>query len=212
MIIPLGLIGAILFTTLRGLINDVYLQIGLLTTMGLAAKNAILMIEFAEQAERGGASVMDAALEAAKIRLRPILMTSLAFIFGVMPLAISTHTRKPTMAPRPGTFAVTRPGSRPAAVVVTGGHRDRAVDTFFDGAQLREIPGERHPDGAAHGSGCTHASALATFLAHGLNPLDAATRARAIAGEAIANGLRELGAGAGPVDALNVRERDPRVP
>ncbi|WP_267394589.1 MULTISPECIES: multidrug efflux RND transporter permease subunit [unclassified Sphingomonas] len=90
LIIPLGLVGAILFVTLRGLINDVYLQIGLLTTMGLAAKNAILMIEFAEQAERGGASVMDAALEAAKIRLRPILMTSLAFIFGVMPLAIST--------------------------------------------------------------------------------------------------------------------------
>jgi hydroxymethylpyrimidine/phosphomethylpyrimidine kinase len=100
----------------------------------------------------------------------------------------------------------------PAIVVVTGGHRDRAVDTFFDGDQLHEIPGERHPDGAAHGSGCTHASALATFLAHGLDPLDAATRAREIAGEAIRNGLREVGAGAGPVDALNVRERGPRVP
>ncbi|PCG08749.1 hydrophobe/amphiphile efflux-1 family RND transporter [Sphingomonas ginsenosidimutans] len=90
LIIPLGLIGAVLFTTLRGLVNDVYLQIGLLTTMGLAAKNAILMIEFAEQAERQGKRVIDAALEAARIRLRPILMTSLAFIFGVLPLAIST--------------------------------------------------------------------------------------------------------------------------
>ena len=90
LIIPLGLIGAIAFVTLRGLTNDVYLQIGLLTTMGLAAKNAILMIEFAEQAERQGKRVMDAALEAAKIRLRPILMTSFAFIFGVLPLAIST--------------------------------------------------------------------------------------------------------------------------
>ncbi|SFP73008.1 multidrug efflux RND transporter permease subunit [Sphingomonas rubra] len=90
LIIPLGLIGAIAFVTLRGLTNDVYLQIGLLTTMGLAAKNAILMIEFAEQAERGGKRVLDAALEAAKIRLRPILMTSFAFIFGVLPLAIST--------------------------------------------------------------------------------------------------------------------------
>ncbi|NYD90821.1 efflux RND transporter permease subunit [Sphingomonas melonis] len=90
LIIPLGLIGAIAFVTLRGLTNDVYLQIGLLTTMGLAAKNAILMIEFAEQAERKGARVFDAALEAAKIRLRPILMTSFAFIFGVLPLAIST--------------------------------------------------------------------------------------------------------------------------
>jgi multidrug efflux pump len=90
LVIPLGLIGAILAVTLRGLINDVYLQIGLLTTMGLAAKNAILMNEFAEQAEKRGARVIDAALEAARIRLRPILMTSLAFSFGVLPLAIST--------------------------------------------------------------------------------------------------------------------------
>ena len=70
--------------------NDVFLQIGLLTTMGLAAKNAILMIEFAEQAEKQGKRVIEAALEAARIRLRPILMTSFAFIFGVLPLAIST--------------------------------------------------------------------------------------------------------------------------
>ncbi|WP_308458086.1 multidrug efflux RND transporter permease subunit [Sphingomonas sp. NBWT7] len=90
LVIPTGLIGAILFVTLRGLTNDVYLQIGLLTTMGLAAKNAILMIEFAEQEEKKGARVIDAALTAARIRLRPILMTSLAFIFGVLPLAIST--------------------------------------------------------------------------------------------------------------------------
>ena len=90
LVIPLGLIGAIAFVTLRGLTNDVYLQIGLLTTMGLAAKNAILMIEFAEQAERKGKRVIDAALEAARLRLRPILMTSLAFIFGVLPLALST--------------------------------------------------------------------------------------------------------------------------
>ena len=90
LVIPLGLVGAIFAVTLRGLQNDVYLQIGLLTTMGLAAKNAILMIEFAEQAERRGARVIEAALEAARLRLRPILMTSLAFIFGVLPLAIST--------------------------------------------------------------------------------------------------------------------------
>ena len=90
LIIPLGLVGAVLAVTLRGLINDVYLQLGLLTTMGLAAKNAILMIEFAEQAEKAGKSAIDAALEAARIRLRPILMTSLAFIFGVLPLALSS--------------------------------------------------------------------------------------------------------------------------
>ena len=90
LIVPLGLVGAVFAVTLRGLENDVYLQIGLLTTMGLAAKNAILMIEFAEQAEKQGKRVIEAALEAARLRLRPILMTSLAFIFGVLPLAIST--------------------------------------------------------------------------------------------------------------------------
>lgn len=90
LVIPLGLVGAVFAVTLRGLENDVYLQIGLLTTMGLAAKNAILVIEFAERAEKEGKRVIDAALEAARLRLRPILMTSLAFIFGVLPLAIST--------------------------------------------------------------------------------------------------------------------------
>ena len=90
LVIPLGLVGAIFAVTLRGLENDVYLQIGLLTTMGLASKNAILMIEFAEMAEKQGKRVIDAALEAARIRLRPILMTSFAFIFGVVPLALST--------------------------------------------------------------------------------------------------------------------------
>jgi multidrug efflux pump len=90
LVIPLGLVGAVFAVTLRGLQNDVYLQIGLLTTMGLAAKNAILMIEFAEQAERKGKRIIDAALEAARIRLRPILMTSCSFIFGVLPLAIAT--------------------------------------------------------------------------------------------------------------------------
>ena len=90
LVVPLGLVGAIFAVTLRGLQNDVFLQIGLLTTMGLASKNAILMIEFAERAEKRGARVIDAALEAARIRLRPILMTSFAFIFGVFPLAIAT--------------------------------------------------------------------------------------------------------------------------
>jgi len=90
LVIPLGLVGAIFAVSLRGLQNDVYLQIGLLTTMGLAAKNAILMVEFADRAEKQGKRVIEAALEAARIRLRPILMTSFAFIFGVLPLAIST--------------------------------------------------------------------------------------------------------------------------
>jgi multidrug efflux pump len=90
LVVPLGLVGAILFVSLRGLQNDVFLQIGLLTTMGLTSKNAILMNEFAERAEKEGKRVIDAAIEAARIRLRPILMTSFAFIFGVFPLAVAT--------------------------------------------------------------------------------------------------------------------------
>jgi multidrug efflux pump len=90
LVVPLGLLGAALAVWLRGLENDVYFQVGLLTTMGLAAKNAILIVEFAEQIEKQGRSAVEAALFAARLRLRPILMTSLAFIFGVLPLAVST--------------------------------------------------------------------------------------------------------------------------
>jgi multidrug efflux pump len=90
LVVPLGLVGSIFAVTLRGLQNDVYLQVGLITTMGLSAKNAILMVEFAERAEKQGRRVIEAAIEAARIRLRPILMTSFAFIFGVLPLALST--------------------------------------------------------------------------------------------------------------------------
>ena len=90
MIVPLGLLGAALAVWMRGLSNDVYFQVGLLTTMGLAAKNAILIVEFAEQAEKRGLSPRDAALQAARLRLRPIIMTSLAFVCGVLPLAVST--------------------------------------------------------------------------------------------------------------------------
>ena len=90
LVIPIGLVGAAVAVWLRGLENDVFFQVGLLTTMGLSAKNAILIIEFAEQAEKAGKSAVDAAIEAARLRLRPILMTSLAFMFGVLPLALST--------------------------------------------------------------------------------------------------------------------------
>jgi hydroxymethylpyrimidine/phosphomethylpyrimidine kinase len=87
--------------------------------------------------------------------------------------------------------------------VVTGGHLDGS-DRFFDGETLVEIEGPRHPGGASHGSGCTHSSALAARLALGDSPLEAAREARRIAGEAVANGLRGMGSGAGPVDALGI--------
>jgi multidrug efflux pump len=90
MVIPLGVIGAVLAVMLRGLDNDIYFQVGLLTTIGLSAKNAILIVEFAEFAEERGKTPMEAAMEAARLRLRPILMTSLAFVAGVIPLALAT--------------------------------------------------------------------------------------------------------------------------
>jgi hydroxymethylpyrimidine/phosphomethylpyrimidine kinase len=95
----------------------------------------------------------------------------------------------------------------PQAVVVTGGHRDEATDVLFDGTTTTLLPGPRHPDGAAHGSGCTHASTLAAHLARGASLADAAREAKAVASEAVRNGLRDLGAGAGPVDALGVIDR-----
>ena len=95
----------------------------------------------------------------------------------------------------------------PRAVVVTGGHREETIDLFFDGRQLVEIPGQRHPNGAAHGSGCTHSSVLAARLAWGDEALQAARVAQQLASRAVANRLAELGAGAGPVDVLGLKSR-----
>jgi hydroxymethylpyrimidine/phosphomethylpyrimidine kinase len=92
----------------------------------------------------------------------------------------------------------------PAAVIVTGGHREEVTDVLFDGERVHQIPGERFPDGAAHGSGCTHSSVLAARLAWGDGLLEAAGAATAHAARAVASGLRELGAGAGPVDVLGI--------
>ncbi len=92
----------------------------------------------------------------------------------------------------------------PEVVVVTGGHREEAIDVFHDGSQLVELPGERYPGGAAHGSGCTHSSVLAARLAWGDSPLDAARVAKRRAAEAVRDGLRGVGAGAGPVNILGV--------
>ncbi|PWC35758.1 efflux RND transporter permease subunit [Azospirillum sp. TSO35-2] len=90
LVVPLGVIGAVLAATLRGLPSDVYFQVGLLTTIGLSAKNAILIVEFAKALYDQGMELKEAAIEACRQRLRPIIMTSMAFILGVLPLAIST--------------------------------------------------------------------------------------------------------------------------
>ena len=98
-------------------------------------------------------------------------------------------------------------GLGPGAVVITGGHREQATDVFFDGERLELLPGERYPDGAAHGSGCTHSSTLAAELARGADPLEAARRAKEVAAAAVRDGLRDLGAGAGPVDVFGLSSR-----
>ncbi|CAI1108567.1 multidrug efflux RND transporter permease AcrD [Serratia grimesii] len=90
LVVPLGVIGAVAATWLRGLENDVYFQVGMLTIIGLSAKNAILIVEFANELNHKGQDLMSATLEASRMRLRPILMTSLAFIFGVLPMTISS--------------------------------------------------------------------------------------------------------------------------
>jgi hydroxymethylpyrimidine/phosphomethylpyrimidine kinase len=95
-------------------------------------------------------------------------------------------------------------------VIVTGGHRDEAVDVLFDGETLVELPGARHPDGAAHGSGCTHSSTLAARLALGDSLEQAARTARETAARAVRDGLRDLGAGAGPVDVMGLPGRQLR--
>ncbi len=90
LVVPLGMLGTVVFSMLRGLPNDIYFKIGLITVIGLAAKNAILIVEFAVEQQAGGKSLREGVVEAARLRLRPILMTSMAFILGVLPLAIST--------------------------------------------------------------------------------------------------------------------------
>jgi hydroxymethylpyrimidine/phosphomethylpyrimidine kinase len=95
----------------------------------------------------------------------------------------------------------------PSVVIITGGHRAQATDVFFDGETVTELTGDRYPDGAAHGSGCTHASVLAARLAWGDEPLAAARTAKALAARAVRDGLSEIGAGPGPVDVLGVASR-----
>jgi multidrug efflux pump subunit AcrB len=88
--VPLAILGALSAQLLRGFTNDVFCQVGLVMLIGLAAKNSILIVEFAEHLRKEGRSIVEAAVESARIRLRPILMTSLAFVLGVLPLAVAT--------------------------------------------------------------------------------------------------------------------------
>jgi hydroxymethylpyrimidine/phosphomethylpyrimidine kinase len=148
-----------------------------------------------------GARLLD---ESAELALRTRLLPRVAVVTPNIPEA---RVLAAAAASEPESLARAVHALGPGAVVVTGGHREDATDLFFDGERLVEIPGERHPGGASHGSGCTHSSALAAHLALDLEPLEAARRAKEIAAEAVGNGLRGLGAGAGPVDVLGTGAR-----
>jgi hydroxymethylpyrimidine/phosphomethylpyrimidine kinase len=149
-----------------------------------------------------GAPLLEDSAQAA---LRDLLLPRVTVVTPNLPEARVLAGADESAAPEELARAVHALG--PQNVVVTGGHREEAVDLFFDGHELVEIPGERYPGGAAHGSGCTHSSALAAHLALGFEPLEAAHRAKAIAAEAVAAGLRSIGAGAGPVDVFDLAAR-----
>lgn len=149
-------------------------------------------------AESGG-RLLDPGAEDA---LRDLILPRATVATPNVPEARALAGLGPEAAPEDLARAVHALG--PDIVVLTGGHRDEATDLFYDGTQLVAIPGQRHPDGAAHGSGCTHASTLAAQLALGRVPLEAARIAREVAGAAVRDGLRGLGAGAGPVNVLGL--------
>ena len=156
-------------------------------------------------AESGARLLDDEALDALRTQLVPraaVITPNLAEA-AVLAGSLAREGAEPEELAR----ALHRLG--PKAVVVTGGHREEVVDVFFDGEVLEAIPGERHPDGAAHGSGCTHSSTVAASLALGATPLEAATRAKQAASDAVRDGLRELGEGAGPVDVFGLARAGP---
>ena len=170
------------------------------TALGLLAPGTPVVLDPVMVAESGAVLLDEPARRAVVERLLPLATVITPNVPEARVLAGDEHADAPELARVLHALG-------PANVVVTGGHRDEATDVFFDGTALELIPGERYPDGSAHGSGCTHASALAAHLARGYAPLEAARAARTIAGEAVRDGLRGLGAGAGPVDVLSLTRR-----
>jgi hydroxymethylpyrimidine/phosphomethylpyrimidine kinase len=152
-------------------------------------------------AESGARLLDEDAIEALRTRLVPLATVVTPNLSEARVLTGLGEDAAPEVLVR----AVHALGTR--AAVVTGGHREAATDLFYDGAEVVELAGERHPEGAAHGSGCTHSSALAAHLALGHVPEEAARRAKEIAAAAVRDGLRGIGAGAGPVDVLGLGAR-----
>lgn len=152
-------------------------------------------------AESGARLLDEEAVDALRTRIVPRATVVTPNVPEACVLARAGEEAEPEELAR----AIRRLG--PGAVVVTGGHREEAIDVFYDGERLEHLAGERHPSGAAHGSGCTHSSTLAAHLALGHDPLEAARAAKRVASDAVRDGLRELGAGAGPVDVFGLSRR-----
>lgn len=167
--------------------------------LDLLAPGTPIVVDPVMVAESGG-RLLAADAEGA---LRELILPRATVATPNLPEARALTGAGPDVAPEDLARAVHALG--PRVVVLTGGHRDEATDLFYDGTGFTPLPGDRHADGAAHGSGCTHAATLAAHLARGSTPLEAARIARAVAGDAVRDGLRELGAGPGPVNALGLQ-------
>ena len=178
-----------------GMLGTVETIDAVVEALGLVG-DAPIVLDPVMVAESGASLLLDDARVALRDRLLPLTHVVTPNLAEAEVLA--QHSGEPEELAR----AIHALG--PKAVVVTGGHRDVATDVFFDGERLEELPGERYEAGASHGSGCTHSSALAAYLAHGDEPLDAARKAKQVAAKAVKSGLRDLGHGAGPVDAIGL--------
>ena len=151
-----------------------------------------------------GAELLESS---ARRRLAELLVPRMRVITPNVPEAQALAGAAAGRRPDPVELARALHALGPGAVVVTGGHREEAVDVFFDGERLQEIGGARYEASAAHGSGCTHSSVLASRLAWGDDPLQAARVAKQLASGAVRDGLEGIGTGPGPVDALAIRHR-----
>jgi hydroxymethylpyrimidine/phosphomethylpyrimidine kinase len=217
--------GEFVIEQVRAVVEDIgvdAVKIGMLGTaeivaavreaLGLLAPGTPVVLDPVMVAESGAALLDEPARTAIVEQLLPLATVITPNLPEARVLAGAGEARAAAGAAEAEALARRLHTLGPRVVVVTGGHRDEATDVVFDGERIERIPGERHPDGAAHGSGCTHASALAAHLALGATPLEAARAARRVAGEAVRDGLRHLGAGPGPVDVHSLTRRAAAAP
>ncbi|MBV9474289.1 MAG: bifunctional hydroxymethylpyrimidine kinase/phosphomethylpyrimidine kinase [Solirubrobacterales bacterium] len=158
-----------------------------------------------------GAVLLERSSRAALVKLlvprATVLTPNLPEAAALVDFELDGDGGQPTAAADPRALALQTHALGPHAVVLTGGHREQAIDIFYDGDALHELGGERYPGGATHGSGCTHSAVLAARLAWGDTPLEAARWAKELASAAVRDGLAAIGGGAGPVDVLGVMDR-----